>query len=90
MDVIRIKTRQEKINLCDCVVYLLQHCETYEKSEIERKFCLDVAEKALFLFNLCPNAFGRTKKDRDGWFDAINKKIELYKSDAKYHLEREK
>lgn len=78
--------KEEKENLSDCVVYLLQHCETFEKSNIERQFCLDVAQKALFLYNLCPKAFGRNKEARQLWLEAINKRIEKYSSNKEFHI----
>jgi len=82
---IEFKTKEEKENLSDCVVYLLQHCETFEKSDTERKFCLDVAQKALFLYNLSPKSFGRNKKERQVCLDAINEKISKYSANKLFH-----
>lgn len=78
-------TKEEKENLRDCAVYLLQHCETLEKSDIERQLCLDVAQKALFLYNLSPKSFGRNKKERQVCLDAINKKISKYSANKLFH-----
>ena len=77
--------KDDKETLVDCVVYLLQHCTTFERTT-EKQFCLDVAKKALFLYNLSPNSFGDTKKTRKEWLSAIKKRIEKYKQPG-YHTE---
>lgn len=81
-----LKKKGEKDNLQDCVAYLLQYCYCIEKSESDRKFCLDVAKKALFLYNLSPNSFGRSKAARQSWLDAISKKVTKYELTDGYHL----
>ena len=85
MNELVLKKKSEKDNLTDCVVYLMQHCRCFEKSESERKFCLDVAKKALFLYNLSPKSFGRSKKERQSWLDSINELIEKYTNSDEYH-----
>lgn len=79
-------SKEEKFELSDCVVYLLQHCSCFEKSKDERKFCLDVAKKALFLYNLCPKAFGRNKAKRQSVLKYINEHIEKYSSNEEFHV----
>lgn len=87
MDELILKKKSEKDNLTDCVVYLLQHCNCFEKSDSKRKFCLDVAKKALFLYDLSPKSFGRSKKERQSWLDTINARIEKYTQLDGYHIE---
>ena len=77
---------EEKVELQDCVVYLLQHCSCLEKSNDERKFCLDVAKKALFLYNLSPKAFGRNKEARNKYLEAINERIKKYSSIKEFNI----
>ncbi len=78
--------KEEKIEMQDCVAYLLEHCSCIEQSNSERKFCLDVAKKAIFLYNLCPKAFGRNKEARQSWLEAINKRIKKYSSNKEFHV----
>lgn len=85
MEEILLKKKEEKATLRDCVVYLLQHCGCLERSKSESVFCLDVAKKALFLYNLSPKSFGRSKKERKGWFDAISVRIDKYKNDERFN-----
>jgi len=81
-----LKKKEDKVNLTDCVVYLLQLCSCFEKSETERKFCLDVARKALFLYTISPKSFGRSKKERQEMLDCINERISKYEQDERYHV----
>ena len=77
---------EEKVELQDCVLYLLQHCRCLEKSKHEQKFCLDVAKKALFLYNIYPKAFGRNKEARNSYLETINERIKKYSSIKEFHI----
>ena len=77
---------EEKVELQDCVLYLLQHCSCLEQSYSERKFCLDVAKKALFLYNLYPKAFGRNKEARNNYLKTIKERIKKYSSIKEFHI----
>ena len=84
MEEIILKKKEEKETLCNCVIYLLQLCDQYKQNEQERRFCLDVAKKALFLYNLSPKSFGNKSKRKE-WLDTINKRISEYESNEMYH-----
>jgi hypothetical protein len=81
-----VLNKEEKIEMQDCVAYLLQHCSCLEKSNDERKFCLDVAKKALFLYNLYPKAFGRNREARNSSLKAIKERIKKYSSIKEFHI----
>jgi hypothetical protein len=79
--------KKEQFDLKDCVVYLLQYCSRLESSDClaERKCCLDVAKKALFLYNLYPKALGRNKKEKLCSLKYIIERIEKYSSNKEFH-----
>lgn len=84
-----ILKKEEKETLCDCIVYLLHLCDRYEKDNQESIFCLDIARKALFLYNLSPKSFGNKSKRKE-WFETINKRISKYESDERYYVKNTK
>ena len=81
---IEFTTKEEKLIFQDCIVYLLQHCKTFEKDNSQKKFCLDVAKKALFLYNLSPTSFGN-KTERKEELKYIQSFINKYENNPEYH-----
>ena len=83
MEKLILKKKEDKERLQDCIAYLLQYCDCLERDPINRKFCFDVAQKALFLYNLSPKSFGENKNHV---LVIIIARINQYKQEG-YHTE---
>lgn len=64
----------------DAVIYLRQHAKDMETNKYQSEFCLDIVEKAKFLYELKKHLFDPSMKE------ALENQIERYKNDKKFHI----